>query len=107
MKELIVNGRYYPMWSGFIDKKSQWKRIINVDMGMEAVAELLDIELRPNGEDSAFVTFIVKYKGEREEWGADVTTIGVSQNTTNYKGICLQTTYTGVFILQTAEEVKS
>lgn len=105
MKELVINGKYYPMWSGVIDKKTQWKKIINIDGGKVAEATLHDIRLEPNGDDSAVVMFDVTYEGKRTEWGADVGTIGVTGNNTGHQGLCFHTQHAGVFVLQRKGEV--
>lgn len=105
MKELVVNGKYYPMWSGLIDGKKRYVRIVNIDAGNVGVAKLLDIRLEPSGKDNAFLTFDVEYKGKRDEWGSTVDWIGIVGNDTTYKGLCLDATYTGKFILQSKEDV--
>ena len=51
-----INGKEYPLWSQFVERKNEWVGGIleDRDMGMVAVTEITDIELRPNGEDDAF-----------------------------------------------------
>lgn len=54
-----VNGRYYPLWQQFIDKKDQWigGTLVELTPGYrDSVVEttIVDITLEPNGEDSAF-----------------------------------------------------
>lgn len=104
MEELVVNGRYYPMWSGIIDKKSQFKRVVNIDMGMVAKADLVDIRLESNGEDSTKVVFEVNYKGKPDEWSVDVKYAGISGNKTGIPGLCISSMYSGDFIIQNEKE---
>lgn len=106
MNELVVNGKHYPMWSSVIDKKANFKRVVNIDMGLVAAADLRDIRLEPNGKDSAMVVFAVHWKGQDTEWGVDVQYAGIAANTTSHKGLCISTTFTGSFILQTEEDIK-
>ena len=51
-----VNGKYYPLWSQFIDHQAEW--IGNIledhDMGMIASTKITGIALKPNGDDSAY-----------------------------------------------------
>ena len=63
--EITVNGKYYPMWQGIIDKKERFigRKLIDKGdsferlMGSKAMeTPIVDISLKPNGEDSAFFT---------------------------------------------------
>ena len=58
-----VNGKYYPLWSQFVDKQEKWiggtleEYGDKFDRAMELemmATEITKIELRPNGEKSAF-----------------------------------------------------
>lgn len=58
-----VNGRTYPLWGQFIDRKEEWIGGTLEDFGdpmdrrmgyKGTVATITDITLTPNGEDSAF-----------------------------------------------------
>ncbi len=51
-----INGKEYPMWSQFIERKKEWLGGIleDHDMGMVITTEITDITLKPNGEDSAY-----------------------------------------------------
>lgn len=62
-KELIVNGKHYPLWSQFVERKKEWIGGILEDFGddMDVMlgckpikTEIIDIALTPNGETSAF-----------------------------------------------------
>ncbi len=64
-----VNGKVYPMWGQFVEKQQEWIGGIlddsgdNFDraMGSEPIqTEITGIELRPNGDDSAFFQVIGK-----------------------------------------------
>lgn len=82
---MIVNGKEYPMWSQFVEKKDEWIGGILSDFGdsfdrrmgispMETI--IIDVVLEPNGDDSAF--FMVK--GENFECGFDVQHGGIGGN---------------------------
>jgi len=53
---LVINGKTYPLWQQFIDRKAEWIGGIleDHDMGEVASTEITDITLEPNGKDSAF-----------------------------------------------------
>lgn len=71
-----VNGRFYPMWGQFVEKKAQWIGGILVDeeqLANGAQTEIVDITLEPNGPDSA--KFCVK--GKDFECAFDVRMGGV------------------------------
>jgi hypothetical protein len=67
-----INGKVYPMWEQFVEKKNEFIGGILEDFGdsldrtlMDAEeethhTEITDIELRPNGKDSAFFEIIGK-----------------------------------------------
>lgn len=59
---MIINGRMYPLWSQFIERKQEWIGGIleDWDMGVHATTEIVDIELQPNGPDSAFFRVVGK-----------------------------------------------
>lgn len=75
MKQQLINGKYYPMWSQFVEKKSQWigGRLIDHDMGMDEKTEITDVVLRENGTISAWFEIV----GKDFNWGGDVEFIGV------------------------------
>lgn len=79
-----INGKVYPMWSQFVDKKQEWIRGILEDdgdsfdrqldsyAGMETI--IVDIVLEPNGKESAM--FLVK--GKKFDCGFDVRYGGIT-----------------------------
>lgn len=69
-----INGKQYPPWSQFVERKEEWigGTLEDNDMGMTATTEITNITLTPNGEDSAYFSvdgvdfgcgFDVKYGG--------------------------------------------
>lgn len=67
-----VNGKYYPIWQQFIDGKDRWiggilrdegDRSDPIDMMLGEYpmeTEIVDIQLRPNGVDSAVFEIVGK-----------------------------------------------
>jgi len=82
----LVNGKEYPLWGQFIDRKEEWiggtlqefgdnmDRMIHGDNMPELITTIKDIELRPNGKESAF--FAVE--GEAFGCGFDVGAGGIT-----------------------------
>jgi len=70
-----VNGKEYPMWSQFIEKKDKWIGGIleDHDMGECVSTKITDITLEPNGETSAFFSV----EGEDFGCGFDVKVGGI------------------------------
>jgi hypothetical protein len=80
---MIVNGKEYPLWGQFVERKSEWiggilqetsdsfPRISNDGLNG---TEIIDIALNPNGDDSAF--FMVY--GKDYKCGGDVGHIGIT-----------------------------
>ncbi len=62
MNEQVINGIIYPMWNQVIAKKQKWigGTLFDYDMGLCAQTEIIDIELVPNGDDSAMFSVIGK-----------------------------------------------
>ena len=67
MKE--INGKVYPLWSQFVEKKEEWIGGLLEDKGdsmdravgvESARTKIVDVQLNPNGEDSAFFEIIGK-----------------------------------------------
>lgn len=67
--EMEVNGREYPLWSQFVERKDEWIGGALEDfgdpmdrrVGMETMkTEITDISLRPNGEEHAFFEVLGK-----------------------------------------------
>ena len=52
---LVINGRTYPLWQQFIDKKAEWigGTLNDLDMGQSHSTTITDITLEPNGTDAA------------------------------------------------------
>lgn len=71
----LINGKHYPMWSQFVEKKAQWigGKLIDHDMGLDEETEITDIVLRENGETSAWFDIV----GKDFSWGGDVEFIGI------------------------------
>lgn len=78
-----VNGKHYPLWGQFVKGKNKWIGGILEDFGdsldktlgykgMKCI--ITDIELIPNGKDSAFFSVV----GDLFSCGFDVKTGGVS-----------------------------
>ncbi len=85
-----VNGKTYPMWGQFIEKKSEFAGGILEDFGdsfdrsvsgaESAQTTITDIQLRPNGKDSAFFEIIGKDFG----CGFDVAHGGIGAGETGW-----------------------
>ena len=78
-----VNGKEYPLWSQFAERKRQWVGGVLSDsgdgfdrrMGYEgATTTITDIALLPNGDESAFFEVI----GEEFSCGFDVAHGGIA-----------------------------
>lgn len=80
-----INGKEYPLWSQFIERKEEWIGGILEDLGdsmdkaLGLVEEsgktiIIDIVLSPNGDDSAFFEVL----GQDFGCGFDVQTGGVT-----------------------------
>lgn len=82
---MIINGKEYPLWSQFVEKKDQWiggtledeGDFFDRRMGAEtAKTKITDVVLRPNGEDSAWFGV----EGEDFSCGFDVKYGGISSS---------------------------
>lgn len=76
---MIVNGKEYPLWSQFVERKNEWVGGTLHDLGGMldhpcSKTEIIDVTLVPNGEDSAFFGF----KGKGYDCGFDVKYGGVA-----------------------------
>jgi hypothetical protein len=62
---MIVNGKEYPMWSQFVERKKEWIGgvLVEFDSGEVHKTKITDITLTPNGEESA------KFCVEGEDFG--------------------------------------
>lgn len=78
-----VNGKVYPMWGQFLDRKEEWiggtledhGDSMDRQMKMPVMStKITDIQIRPNGKDSAMFGVI----GEHFECASDVRYLGVT-----------------------------
>jgi len=79
---MIVNGKEYPLWGQFVEKKEEWiggelmdgGDSFDIQLGFSPVKTIItDIELRPNGKESAFFAVV----GKDFECGFDVSVGGI------------------------------
>lgn len=79
----MINGKHYPMWSQFIERKNEWIGGELVDEGDDFdkamgykphTTKIIDITLEPNGTDNAFFSIV----GETFTCGFDCTVGGIS-----------------------------
>lgn len=68
-----INGKHYLLWSKFVERKNEWIGGILEDLDGCPPTKITDIELIPNGKDSAFF----RVKGEDYDCGFDVKYGGV------------------------------
>lgn len=83
MDDIVVNGKVYPLWQQFVQRKQEWiggtlreqgdSGIMSCAGPEDGATEILDIELRPNGTDSA--TFHVI--GKDFTCGSDIGCLGI------------------------------
>ena len=73
---MVVNGKEYPLWSQFVERKNEFIGGIleDHDMGMYAKTRITDITLKPNGESSAYFSV----EGEEFGCGFDIKHGGIS-----------------------------
>jgi hypothetical protein len=64
----VINGKTYPLWQQFVDKKEEWIGGLLIDHDDCQVTIITDVCLKPNGTDSAFFSF----EGEDYGCGFDV-----------------------------------
>jgi hypothetical protein len=78
-----INGKVYPLWGQFIDRKNEWIGGILQEVSDSfpqlspdecEQTEITDIVLRPNGSDSAFFEVF----GKDYSCGGDVEHIGIT-----------------------------
>ena len=79
-----VNGKTYPMWGKFVEKQNEWINGILEDEGdyidrrmglTKQSTKITGIELKPNGETSAFFTIC----GKDFNCGSDVEVLGIGK----------------------------
>jgi hypothetical protein len=77
-----INGKQFPLWSQFIERKSEWMGGTLQDMGDDMdvllglgsmTTKITDIDLRANGDDSAYFSV----DGENFGCGFDVQYGGI------------------------------
>ena len=94
-----VNGRTYPLLSQFVDNKEEFIGGVMTDFdGRGYVTKIVDIVLKPNGEDSAFFEVV----GEDFNCGFDVELGRITENHYN-DGIAFSRMYIGTFTIQKKE----
>ena len=81
-----INGKQYPLWSQFVERKDEWiggtledfgdsmDRAIGIVGNDNSKTEIIDITLNPNGDDSAFFSV----EGEKFGCGFDVEYGGIT-----------------------------
>lgn len=65
---IVVNGKEYPLWSQFIDRKNEWiggvlqelEDSFPIVSGEQPETIIIDIQLNPNGDDSAYYSVVGK-----------------------------------------------
>ena len=86
-----VNGKFYPMWGQFVEKKEEWiggiledfGDSLDIALGYEGMKNIItDITLEPNGKDSAYF----EIHGERFGCGFDVKYGGIGGGGYNEDG---------------------
>ena len=96
MKEdIVINGKYYPMWQQFVHRKDEWVGGTLIDYGdmfdrhyykdgtYPMKTKIIDIQLKPNEPDSAFF----EVRGEDFTCGGDVKYIGLMPTKAKAGGI--------------------
>jgi len=79
-EDIIVNGRVYPMWQQFVQRKREWIGGTLIEQGDSLISaehasktEIEDITLEPNGIDSAAFSVI----GKNFTCAGDVSNLGI------------------------------
>jgi len=91
-----INGKVYPMWKQFVERKDEMigKILVSEEDGFEPMrTKVIDVDLTPNGNDSAM--FMIY--GEDFDCGFDVGHGGV---TSNGDGIVFSSRYCGEFFIE-------
>ena len=74
----IINGKHYPMWQGIVDNKAAFVggtlTEYDAHAGESAPTKIIDIQLLPNGTDSA----MIEVKGEAFTASCDVKYCGIT-----------------------------
>jgi len=96
-----INGKVYPMWSQFVEKKEGWigGSMIDSDsiMGDAEETEITDVSLIPNGTESAMMIF----HGKDYDCSFDVRYCGIGGGDSNKVGYLeLCTTFGNTFYIK-------
>lgn len=74
----VINGKVYPMWNQFVEKKETFigeEMFSNEEGGGQSESTIItDVTLEPNGDDSAMISFI----GKDYTCACDVRFCGIS-----------------------------
>lgn len=76
-----INGKYYPLWSQFVERKEEWIGGILEEtqdsfpqIGVGGKTIITDITLKPNGKDSAYFSV----EGEDFGCGGSTECLGIT-----------------------------
>ena len=84
MKEIIINGKMYVMWSQFVKRKNEWigGQLKDIGDSMDrrlgcgvVETEITNIKLEPNGDDSAWF----EVSGKEFNCGFDTQCCGIQE----------------------------
>lgn len=79
---IIINGKEYPMWAQFVEKKNEWigGTLQEIEDSFPRVADeesegtkIIDIKLEPNGKEHAYFSV----DGEDYGCGGSTDTLGI------------------------------
>lgn len=95
-----INGKTYPMWSQFVEKKANFigNKMFDVDsmMGAAPETEVVDVELVPNGTDSAMICF----RGKDYDCISDVKYCGISSDPQQPNYMVIATQFGNTFYIE-------
>lgn len=84
-----INGKRYPLWEQFVDKKEEWiggtMQEFDSHCGPAPKEIIKDVRLEANGKDSAMLHF----DGETYTWATDVECLYVDPSKNIPNGIAL------------------
>jgi hypothetical protein len=83
----LINGKHYPLWTQFIQTKDRFVGGILRDLdlpGDTGKTEIVDITLKPNGDDSAFFSVV----GEAFNCGFDCAVGGITAGEKGWITFC-------------------
>ena len=88
---MIVNGREYPLWSQFVERKEEWIGGVLEDLhggmmgkGDPIETEITDITLMPNGKEHAYFTI----EGKDFECGGSTECLGITAGEKGWLTLC-------------------